>query len=226
MNMAHAAQKLAVRAYNLTWKAVMPTLRLNARLKEGYGQRNFKDPLPQADIWIQAASGGEAYLAQAMLRHFHPPAPTRVLLTTNTRQGMDVIEQTMGHEALSPQIHCVAGYFPFDCPDGMLHTLKTVDPKVMVFLELELWPGLLSALKTQGCRTLILNGRLTEKSLNRYMIWPALWRYLAPDQILAISPSDAERFQTLFPETRIGVMPNIKFDALIPDPVEDSTRQI
>lgn len=202
----------------------MPTLRLNARLKEGYSQRNFTDPLPPADIWIQAASGGEAYLAQAILRHFHPPAPVRVLLTTNTRQGMDVIEHTIGHEALSPHIHCVAGYFPFDCPDGMMRTLEAVDPGVMVFLELELWPGLLSALKRQGCPTFILNGRLTPKSLDKYMIWPALWRFLAPDQILAISPSDAARFQTLFPKTRIGVMPNIKFDALMPEQAASPTR--
>jgi len=44
------------------------------------------------------------------------------------------------------------------------------------------------------------------------MLWPSLWRDIAPDKILAISEEDAERFGTLFGPDRVDVMGNIKFD--------------
>ncbi|MBT8351290.1 MAG: 3-deoxy-D-manno-octulosonic acid transferase, partial [Deltaproteobacteria bacterium] len=68
------------------------------------------------------------------------------------------------------------------------------------------------ALKNKGCKILIINGRITSKSLSRYLIWPSLWSTLSPDKILAISKNDAKRFATLFGEDRVDVMPNIKFD--------------
>jgi 3-deoxy-D-manno-octulosonic-acid transferase len=84
----------------------------------------------------------------------------------------------------------------------------------MVLLEAELWPGHLFALKTYGSQILILNGRLTEKSLKRYRIWPSLWQTLRPDKILAISEHDAKRFAALFGQERVDIMPNIKFDRI------------
>jgi 3-deoxy-D-manno-octulosonic-acid transferase len=84
----------------------------------------------------------------------------------------------------------------------------------MVLLEAELWPGHLFALKTYGSQILILNGRLTEKSLKRYLIWPSLWQSLRPDKIFAISEHDAERFAALFGQGRVDRMPNIKFDRI------------
>ena len=63
-----AVNSLAIRTafwlYNLGWQAALPALRLNSRLRDGIASRLMIQPLPKADIWIQAASGGEAYLGQ------------------------------------------------------------------------------------------------------------------------------------------------------------------
>lgn len=71
------------------------------------------------------------------------------------------------------------------------------------------------SLKKSGCKTLIVNGRITEKSLKRYLLWPSVWRLLSPDKILAISADDAKRFRQLFGKDNVDVMPNIKFDRLV-----------
>jgi 3-deoxy-D-manno-octulosonic-acid transferase len=63
----------------------------------------------------------------------------------------------------------------------------------MVLLETEIWPGLLRALKKYPCKSLIINGRLTEKSLKRYLLWPSIWRQLRPDKVLAISQADVRQ---------------------------------
>lgn len=62
----------------------------------------------------------------------------------------------------------------------------------------------------------MINGRITEKSLQRYHLWPSVWRILRPDKILAISPADADRFRQLFGPDGIEVMANIKFDRIVP----------
>ena len=84
----------------------------------------------------------------------------------------------------------------------------------MVLLETEIWPGLLRALKNYDCRTIIVNGRITDKSLKRYLLWPSIWAQLRPARVLAISRADADRFKQLFGRDGIEVMPNIKFDRL------------
>jgi 3-deoxy-D-manno-octulosonic-acid transferase len=50
--------------------------------------------------------------------------------------------------------------------------------------------------------------------LKGYLLWPSLWKTLAPDKILAISENDKKRFAALFGEKTADAMPNIKFDRI------------
>ena len=111
-------------------------------------------------------------------------------------------------------INVSVAYFPFDKPSIMKEAANQVRSKIMVLLESEIWPGLLYTLKKYACTTIIINGRITEKSLKRYLVWPSLWRALRPDKIFAISEDDAGRFAKLFGTKNVNVMPNIKFDRL------------
>jgi 3-deoxy-D-manno-octulosonic-acid transferase len=96
----------------------------------------------------------------------------------------------------------------------MRQAVRDVSPDVMVLLESELWPGLLFALKSAGSKVLVINGRMVEKSLRHYQVWPSFWKNLAPDRILAVSQEDALRFAALFGKDRVSVMSNIKFDRI------------
>ena len=218
-------QKLAFMLYKLGWRAALPLLKRNPRLKEGYAQRIFdQHPQGPADIWIQAASAGEAYLADALIHEIAKLDPARgsnILVTTNTRQGMDILVQTkagienaraQAKPAAQTAISLELAFFPFDQPAIMDSAVRHVAPKVMVLLETEIWPGLLSALRRHKRRVVIVNGRMTEKSLKRYEMMPGLWPELSPDQVLAVSRADADRFAKLFGKKRVHVMPNIKFD--------------
>jgi 3-deoxy-D-manno-octulosonic-acid transferase len=105
-----------------------------------------------------------------------------------------------------------ARYFPFDRPRMMKLMVDAVRPRLVGLLETELWPGLLAVLKAMGIPAIMINGRINRSSLKRYMLWPAFWRSLAPDRIMAISSQDAEKFGQLFNQAHITMMPNIKFD--------------
>lgn len=227
--------RAALTGYGLTWMLAAPGLRMNRRLAEGWDQRTLSSgPPPRADLWVQAASGGEAYLAWELLRRLpeHCAARQDVLATTFTSQGLGVLERAS--ENLPEGVSLRSRYFPFDTPRRMRRALAAVAPKAVALLETELWPGILAACREQNVPALVLNGRMTEKSLKGYLRAPWFWRALSPSRVLAVSDADAGRFQTLFPAARVDVAPNIKFDrldfaprppdeklaALLPDPAE------
>jgi 3-deoxy-D-manno-octulosonic-acid transferase len=211
--------KTAFGAYNLGWRIALPWLRLHHRLAEGYQQRTLRGRPPRAaDLWIQAASVGESYLALELIKNLEARIAARILLTANTRQGIEILNQGLKD---NPQHQIDVRYFPFDKPSIMAHAVGGIQPKLMVLLETEIWPGLLLALKAQRCKSIIVNGRITEKSLQRYHLWPSIWHTLRPDKILAVSPADADRFRQLFGPQGIDTMANIKFDRLAPSSVSD-----
>lgn len=224
----HPSHKAAFMAYDQVWRLGMPLLRLHPRMSEGFERRSLSQGAPPpADIWIQAASAGESYLAATLVEHLSPDAGINALITTNTRQGMEILEGSLNGAGQRVQtINTRLDYFPFDHPRIMARAVKAIRPRCMVLLETEIWPGLLAALKSRGnCRILILNGRLTQHSFRRYRLWPSLWRAFRPDRIQAVSGKDASRFAALFGEDRIEVVPNIKFDRLLDSPPQPANPQ-
>jgi len=205
--------KAAIGFYDLAGRILLPFLGLNKRLLAGWDQRRLKVPPPRADFWLQAASAGEAYLAREIINTLTPPNPIQVLVTTNTSQGMEILAKTQADlHAARRDIRMTARYFPFDRPRIMKAAVDAIRPRLVGLLETELWPGLLAVLKAMGIPAIMINGRINRSSLKRYMLWPAFWRSLAPDRIMAISSRDVEKFGRLFDQSHISVMPNIKFD--------------
>jgi len=205
--------------YGAAWKAALPLLKLNRRLRDGWDQRTLSGGLPApAHLWIQAASGGEAYLAWEVLKTLKSPfkETLRVLVTTNTLQGFETLTRAADEINSAKQgIAVQPWYFPFDAPDIMDSMVRHVSPQATLILETEIWPGFLKACKRHGVRVLLANGRMTTKSLGGYMTWPALFRDLGPERIMAVSETDGRRFGTLFGRERVWVMPNIKFDRMV-----------
>lgn len=197
------------------------------------------------DVWIQAASGGEAYLTWELLRQL-PEAlaksratessstdaqekakPLRVLVSTWTRQGLEVLHgmaATLGKEY--PELSIRVTFFPLDAPRIMARALDQARPRVVALLETELWPGLMLGCAKRKIPVLVLNGRMTEKSLRGYRVLDVcarnFWKTAAPVHVSAISQANAARFAELFGSERIEVVPNIKFDRAFPASVQQT----
>ncbi len=216
---AHICHKISTRLalllYQGLWHIVLPCLRLSNRLRIGFDQRTLKTPPPRADLWIQAASVGEAYLAWELVKTLQLPGQTTILLTTITSQGLDILRK-IAQEDLGPTKKVITAYFPFDQPSIMARALSCIAPQAMILLESELWPGLMAACKEQGVKLLVVNGRMTQRSLNRYLRWPTIWRELRPQAVLAMSEADGSRFAALFGDDIVTTMANIKFDRIQP----------
>lgn len=228
--------QLLLKAYGALWRAAQPLLRRHKRLKPGFEQRLVPDDWfspppahPEAEpvrLWVQAASGGEAWLAHSLLPAlreafaeypFLAGRPLHALCTTLTEQGLEVLEKF----PQSDGILLAARHCPLDRPDIMRKAMSMAAPELVILLETELWPGLLAAAKARGTPVLVANGRMTRKSLVAYRLTRAFWRSLAPAAALAVSDEDAARFADLFgPRTETGIMSNIKFDRVAQPPRE------
>jgi 3-deoxy-D-manno-octulosonic-acid transferase len=211
--------KLLRPVYDALMSAVIPLTRSHHRLEEGYDERILAEALPSGvDLWIQAASVGEAHLALQLLENLPADRRMRVLATTCTRQGRDILDAGAGRLTGSERpVTLQTGYLPFDKPSLMRRAVDHVQPRAMVLLETELWPGLLWALRRRNAPTLVVNGRMRTASLARYLLADKLFAALSPSQVLAVSEPDARRFQTLFPDADVEVSPNMKFDRFTAD---------
>ena len=164
-------------------------------------------------------------MALEILKRLRTARPIKIQLTSNTRQGVDILNQALPDlNRHRQQMQVAVRYFPFDQPSMMAKAVAGIRPRLTVLLETEIWPGLLRALKANQCKTVIVNGRINARSLNRYHLWPSIWQTLRPDKVLAISAADAERFSRLFGADGVETMPNIKFDRLAPSTSGDDDQ--
>ncbi len=206
-------EKFLLLIYDLFWAFAIPLLKFNKRLAKGFDERSLKILPQKADLWIHGASVGEAYLAREILKNLRPGYPLRVLVTANTGQGIKILKEAAKEQSENNLIINTA-FFPFDRPAVMKKAIKAINPGLIVMLETELWPGLFFHAALSAIPVLIANGRISQKSLKFYLGFKSFWEKTKPREIMAISQKDAARYEKLFPESKVKVVSNIKFDRI------------
>lgn len=185
---------------------------LNLRARLGYGA---PPAAPGPRGWVHAVSVGEAIAAAPLvdgLRRLYPALP--LVISTVTATGARVVAERFGGVATHR-------YFPLDFPGAVRRAARAIDPAFFVCMETELWPNLLRELSRRGVPTMIANGRLSDRSFERYrMLRPAMRRVLADVRVFAMrSDEDARRVIALgAPPERVVVTGNLKHDAAADPP--------
>ncbi len=195
-----------VTVYHLIWRGFRQPAYLQ-RWSERYGV--YRTPPTDPVAWVHAVSVGEvnaaAPLVDALLAR-HPRE--RPLVTTITPTGSARVRALWGE-----RVEHV--YLPYDLPGAVSRFLRHFRPRIGLVLETELWPNLLFGCRDHGVPALIVNGRLSERSLQGYgLLKPLLGRALRSLRgIVVQSQADAERFLRLGASPRTTVVGgNLKFD--------------
>lgn len=199
--------------YRALWRMARPFLKKSKRLADGWEERMGSLPAQAdpAELWIQAASGGEARIAMAICQALPVSAAFPVTVATWTRQGLDVVEKEK--KAVldrHPQLSLSARFAPFDQPDIVSGVLRQAGPSTVLLLETELWPGLLAACRELGIPVHVINGRITNSTVRFARLFSPLMKAISPSSIHATSEKDRQAFASIFP-CGASVMPNIKF---------------
>jgi 3-deoxy-D-manno-octulosonic-acid transferase len=159
-------------------------------------------------IWFHAVSVGEVLAAGPILRGVRTLLPDHeIVLSTTTSSGHRTAqEQESG-------LYDYLVYFPIDVARFQLAALLRVKPKVVAVFETELWMNFLEISKSLGARTMMVNGRISDRSYPRSLRLRFFFRALLTnmDRCLMQSDTDAERVRALGAASA-EVLGNCKFD--------------
>jgi len=162
-------------------------------------------------IWIHAVSVGEVTAAAPIVAALKQKTPdVDVIISTSTETG-----QQMARQIITSADAFI--YFPLDFPCVVRKVIRQARPDVFALMETELWPNFLKTCKKQGCKVLLLNGRISPRSYSKYFLTSFFWRRIFHDFSAAamISAIDAQRIIKMgMPPDRIYILGNAKYDAL------------
>jgi len=162
----------------------------------------------QALVWVHAVSLGESRAAGVLLNALRAQVPDiRILLTHGTATGRAQGQAFM--RAGDVQV-----WQPWDTPGAVQRFLTHFKPQVGLLLETEVWPNWVNACQSAQVPLLLLNARMSEKSMrqSQRLAWLSRPAYQGLMGVWAQTQDDAERLCALGAHVQ-GVTGNLKFDA-------------
>ncbi|MFA6142944.1 MAG: 3-deoxy-D-manno-octulosonic acid transferase [Candidatus Omnitrophota bacterium] len=195
----------------------LPVLIFKGKLHEDFAERfgNFapekRKLLEDAHgaIWIQAVSVGEVSLCKSLIPKLKSAFPDKkIVLSTITKTGNDLAKKLFSQDA-------VVIYFPLDFSFTVKKAVSLIKPAVYIMIETEIWPNLLKELSNGSIPSILINGRISDRSIGKYILAkPLLKDTLARvGRFCMQSRLDAERIISMgAPKDRVEVTGNMKFD--------------
>ncbi|MDD5173854.1 MAG: 3-deoxy-D-manno-octulosonic acid transferase [Candidatus Omnitrophica bacterium] len=164
-------------------------------------------------IWIQAVSVGEAAVCKSLIPLLKEKFPGHdLVVSTITKAGNDLAKRLFSKDAMII-------YFPLDFGFAVKRALKYIKPAIYIMIETEIWPNLLNELSRNSIPSVMINGRISDRSIGKYrLVKPFLKTVLSKISSFCMQDTiDAERVVSLgAPSERVKVTGNMKFDAEIP----------
>jgi 3-deoxy-D-manno-octulosonic-acid transferase len=188
--------------------------RLNRRFTRGWKERLGFMPKAltglEGPIWFHASSLGEVKVADSIMSHLAKLAPgSRMILSVNTDYAFDSARNMVRK---TPVV-----YAPFDFMFSVRKALSIVRPRIMVFLETEIWPAWIVEARKKGIQCGLINGRISTRSIGRYRKVAPFFREIlkSMDVFSMISEEDRRRIVAMGADpVKVEINGNAKHDLL------------
>jgi 3-deoxy-D-manno-octulosonic-acid transferase len=154
---------------------------------------------------------GEVNSALPLVKALKRAYPTKeIVFTVTTRQGMQIARRELGDEirALIPM--------PLDFWWTMGKLIQYIKPALFILVETDIWPGLISQLKKRGTKTVLVNGRISPRTMKSYQKFRLFVRRMFNTFELCLMQTDLDRKRILsigIPPEKVKTAGNIKFDS-------------
>ncbi len=183
-----------------------------ARLNERRGRAGIARPDGPL-VWMHGASIGEA-VSLIPLAELLRSRGLEVLFTTGTVTSADILKTRLPAGAMHQ-------FVPLDVPQFWNSFLAHWRPGLAIVAESELWPNMLAAASAAHVPVVVVNGRMSERSMARWQKAAAAAASILSHVSLCLTQTDedAQRFHHLG-AARVQVAGNLKFDSPAP-PVDN-----
>ena len=169
-------------------------------------------------IWIHAASVGEVnaiiHFVKLLRREY---SQAWIGVSTMTLAGLEIAQVNLAEADA-----CFLA--PFDLFFAVRRVMRQIRPHLYITVEAEIWPNHLRAAKAVGARVLLINGRISLRTVNTYKaLRPFFQKVLSNyDFFSMIREEDGERIRSFgaTPE-KVLINGNLKFDRLSSDVKEE-----
>ena len=181
---------------------------MKAKLKNQLG---FVTKTSGKVIWVHCVSVGEFNAARPLIDQILNIYPKHKLaITTTTITGAEAVRNHY-------QDRVIHYFFPFDLPFIAGSFVNKINPVACILLETEIWPNLINNLNKKAIPVMLINARLSERSLNKYQKFSSKLVKKTINQLTLIgsqNDSSSERFLSLgaLPD-KVVTVGNLKFDS-------------
>jgi 3-deoxy-D-manno-octulosonic-acid transferase len=186
--------------------------RAGLRERLGFVPQRLRTAVSSETIWIHAVSVGEVLAVTRMVDELKARLRGwRIVVSTTTDTGQKLANQRFGENNVF--------YFPSDFAFAVRSYLRALQPRILVLAESEFWPNLLHEARETGVLVAVVNARVSDRSLPRYLRFRGLLRRVMQnvDIYLAQSEEDARRLVAIgAPSERVEVGGNLKFEVKPP----------
>ncbi|HEY7481548.1 MAG TPA: glycosyltransferase N-terminal domain-containing protein [Gemmatimonadales bacterium] len=160
-------------------------------------------------VWFHASSVGEGLQAESVLLKLRALHPAAQYVYTHYSPSAEPLARRLPVDA--------ADYLPYDLPATTAQLLHALDPSLIVFSKLDLWPELATRAAARGTTVAMVAATVSPGSGR--LRWPAraMLRdgYGAIQLAAAVSDEDAARLVRLgVPAQRIQVLGDPRFDSV------------
>lgn len=165
----------------------------SARRHERLGRPLLPRPVGRL-VWVHAASVGEALAVLPLVDRLLSLGPqVQVMVTTGTVTSAALMASRL------PGPRAFHQYVPVDLPGAVDGFLAHWRPDLVLWVESEFWPNLLSAIRRAGIPCALVNARLSAKSFGNWRRFPRTARRLLSVFQLALAQTgvEAERLSAL-----------------------------
>lgn len=133
-----------------------------SRIKERLGFAS--KPRPEGElIWFHGASVGESLIGINLAEKIRAQKPNvNFLFTSGTITSANIIEKHL-------QANDAHQYIPIDTEKSVANFLEHWSPNIAIFLESEIWPNLIRAIKRRNIPLVLANARMTASSLRTWL---------------------------------------------------------
>ena len=161
-------------------------------------------------FWVHALSVGEVISAIPLLEALKSRYPSReIVLSVKTATGLEVARDRLKGKVdyLLPM--------PLDFWWSVRRIIRNIRPTIFILVETDIWPGLISSLKKEGVKTILVNGRVSPRTGKSYVRWRFLIKRVLNTLELFLMQTKLDKYRIIrggISPDKVKVTGNIKFD--------------